>query len=100
MHSRAQLLYASQGAIRVQTADHIWLIPPQCALWVPAFVEHSVISLSEVRLSTALVEKNAADILGEKCLLCLLSATSLEISSSQIFNLEDRTTFIHTYIYT
>lgn len=68
-HNRAQLLYASKGEIRVHTAENIWLIPPQCALWIPAFMEHSVTSLSEVRLSTALVEQNAANILGDKCFL-------------------------------
>lgn len=68
-HNRAQLLYASKGEIRVHTAENIWLIPPQCALWIPAFVEHSVTSLSNVRLSTALVEQNAAKILGDQCFL-------------------------------
>ena len=43
-HNRAQLLYASKGTIRVHTVENMWLIPPQCALWIPAFVEHSVIS--------------------------------------------------------
>ncbi|MCG7221724.1 helix-turn-helix transcriptional regulator [Acinetobacter sp. AG3] len=94
MHSRAQLLYASQGAIRVQTADHIWLIPPQCALWIPAFVEHSVISLSEVRLSTALVEKNAADILGEKCFLVRMSnlLRELVLRLNQLDTMKDHET--------
>lgn len=68
-HNRAQLLYASKGTIRVHTAENMWLIPPQCALWIPAFVEHSVISLSEVHLSTALVEQSAAHILGNQCFL-------------------------------
>ena len=68
-HSRAQLLYASQGTIRVHTTDNIWLIPQQCALWIPAFTEHSVVSLSDVRLSTALVEETAAHILGNHCFL-------------------------------
>ena len=63
------MLYASKGEIRVHTAENIWLIPPRCALWIPAFVEHSVTSLSDVRLSTALVEQNAANILGDKCFL-------------------------------
>lgn len=68
-HARAQLLYASQGSIRVHTLDNVWLVPPQCALWIPAFIEHSVISLSEVHLSTALVEQSAAHIFGDKCFI-------------------------------
>ncbi|OTG82260.1 AraC family transcriptional regulator [Acinetobacter sp. ANC 4648] len=68
-HSRAQLLYASEGSIRVHTTDHIWIIPPYCALWIPAFLQHSVISFGQVRLSTALVEEKAALQLGSKCFL-------------------------------
>ncbi len=72
-HSRAQLLYASEGAIRIYAQDHVWIVPPQCALWIPAFVEHSVISLSDVRLSTALVEEAASLTLGNKCFLVRIS---------------------------
>ena len=72
-HSRAQLLYASEGAIRVYTKDNVWIVPPLCALWIPAFVEHSVVSLSDVRLSTALVEEQASLTLGTQCFLVRIS---------------------------
>ena len=78
-HSRAQLLYASEGAIRVYTVDNVWIVPPQCALWIPAYVEHSVISLSEVHLSTVLVEKNAADSLGNHCFIVRISKLLREL---------------------
>nr|WP_174507103.1 helix-turn-helix transcriptional regulator [Acinetobacter sp. Marseille-Q1620] len=68
-HSRAQLLYASEGSIRVQTHQNIWIVPPQYALWIPAFVEHSVTSLSQVRLSTVLVEEKASLSVGNTCFL-------------------------------
>lgn len=72
-HSRAQLLYASEGTIRVYTANNVWIVPPQCALWIPAHVEHSVISLSNVHLSTVLVEKNVANSLGQHCFIVRIS---------------------------
>ena len=78
-HSRAQLLYASEGAIRVYTTDNVWIVPPQCALWIPAYVEHSVISLSEVRLSTVLVEKSAAESLGDHCFIVRISKLLREL---------------------
>ena len=56
-HSRAQFLYASTGMIQVFTPNHVWIVPPMCALWIPTHVEHSVISLSRVKLNTALVQQ-------------------------------------------
>ncbi len=72
-HSRAQFLYASTGIIQVFTPNHVWLIPPMCALWIPAYVEHSVISLSRVKMNTALVEAQAASVLGQQCFIIRVS---------------------------
>ncbi|MBF7691553.1 AraC family transcriptional regulator [Acinetobacter pollinis] len=72
-HSRAQLLYASKGTMRVQTQGSVWVVPTQYALWIPALCEHSVTPMSEICLSTVLVEKNAAHVMGEKCYLLRMS---------------------------
>ncbi len=53
-HTRAQFLYASTGNIQVFTPNNVWIVPPMCALWIPAHVEHSVISLSHVKLNTGI----------------------------------------------
>ena len=68
-HTRAQLLYASEGSIRVYTTNNVWIVPPQCALWIPAFVKHSVVPLSDIRLSTVLIEEKAAQPIGQQCFL-------------------------------
>lgn len=92
VHRRAQLLYASEGTIRVHTAANIWLVPPQCALWIPAGVEHSVISLSQVRLSTALVEEKAAVSLGNQCFLVRMTnlLRELVLRLNQLAALEEQ----------
>lgn len=72
-HNQAQLLYASEGIIRVYTPDNVWVIPPQYALWIPANIEHRVVSLSNVCLSTVLVEKKAANLLGQTCFIVRVS---------------------------
>ncbi|ENW04328.1 MULTISPECIES: AraC family transcriptional regulator [Acinetobacter] len=72
-HSRAQFLYASMGNIQVFTPNNVWLVPPMCALWIPANVEHSVISLSHVKLNTALVEVSAAALMGKECFIIRVS---------------------------
>ncbi|MDH1726902.1 helix-turn-helix transcriptional regulator [Acinetobacter johnsonii] len=72
-HSRAQFLYASTGMIQVFTPNHVWIVPPMCALWIPTHVEHSVISLSRVKLNTALVQADAAALLGQHCFIIRVS---------------------------
>ncbi len=72
-HCRGQLLYAVEGHIRVYTSDHIWIIPPHCALWIPAYYEHSVLSYGQVCLNSAMVEETAAQALGQHCFLVRMS---------------------------
>lgn len=78
-HDRGQLLYAVEGHIRVYTAEHIWIIPPHCALWIPAYYEHSVLSYGQVVLNSAMVEENAAQTLGENCFLVRISPLLREL---------------------
>jgi AraC-like DNA-binding protein len=72
-HSRAQFLYASSGLIQVFTPNHVWIVPPMCALWIPASIEHSVISLSHVKMNTALIETAAAQLMGQHCFIIRVS---------------------------
>lgn len=41
-HDWHQLVYASQGVLRVRTAHGLWVVPPHRAVWVPRGVEHEV----------------------------------------------------------
>lgn len=84
VHCRAQLLYPSAGAIRVHTHKHVWIVSAQSALWIPAGMEHSVVALTQVQLSSALVEPETAARLGTDCLFIqvsdLLSALILKLN--------------------
>ncbi|MDD2059252.1 helix-turn-helix transcriptional regulator [Pseudomonas sp. GD03860] len=46
MHSHpwVQFTYASAGIMQVLTEHHSYLLPPQCALWIPAGVKHTAYS--------------------------------------------------------
>lgn len=50
-HSQGQLLFAIKGVMLVETGSKRWVIPPQRALWIPPFQEHtySVLSTTELR---------------------------------------------------
>lgn len=55
-HLRAQLLYATAGVMEVKTADMLWVIPPQRALWIPAGTIHETRMRGSVTLRTLYVD--------------------------------------------
>jgi AraC-like DNA-binding protein len=65
-HSDAQLLYAVQGVMQVQTDQGQWTVPPQRALWLPPGVAHSVLMLSEVEMRTVYFLPHAVSHIGRE----------------------------------
>ena len=59
-HSRAQLLFATSGAMRVTTGGGAWIVPPLRAVWIPAGVEHGWLVTGLVRLRTLFIDPAAA----------------------------------------
>ena len=51
-HPTAQLLYAVQGVMLVETDAGQWIVPPTRAIWVPIGVWHRSIMLGEVLMRT------------------------------------------------
>jgi AraC-like DNA-binding protein len=47
-----QLIYASRGVMRVDTAAGVWVVPPHRAVWVPAGVEHRLEATGRLALRT------------------------------------------------
>jgi AraC-like DNA-binding protein/mannose-6-phosphate isomerase-like protein (cupin superfamily) len=54
-HKRAQLIYAAQGVLTVNSREGTWVIPPQRGVWVPAGIEHETIAAGAVALRTVYV---------------------------------------------
>lgn len=73
-HPRAQLLYAVSGVMRIHTVHNVWTVPPRQALWIPAGVSHSHLSLSPVELRTLYLSTDVAAALGESCYVLSVSA--------------------------
>lgn len=59
-HSRAQLLYASEGVMTVTTASGVWVLPPLRAMWVPAFTEHHIRASGHLSMRTLYIRPDAA----------------------------------------
>jgi len=67
VHERAQLIYATVGAMRVSTDDGMWMVPPQRALWMPAGVRHSIVMLSDLTMRTLYLREDAAEFMPAVC---------------------------------
>jgi AraC-like DNA-binding protein/quercetin dioxygenase-like cupin family protein len=55
-HRRAQLVYAVEGVMTVETDAGLWVVPPLRAVWVPAGVVHSIRMTGNVRMRTLYFE--------------------------------------------
>lgn len=66
-HYRAQLVYASEGVMRVRTEKATWIVPPQQAVWVPPQVTHSVINESAVAFRALYLHPDITEELHSEC---------------------------------
>ncbi|MEK9725299.1 MAG: helix-turn-helix transcriptional regulator [Rhodospirillaceae bacterium] len=66
-HNRAQLLFASRGTMVVTTDHGIWVVPPQRAVWIPAFVDHAVLARSQLSLRSLYFRPDLAPNMPETC---------------------------------
>lgn len=78
-HLRAQLIYAGNGVIRVETAAGCWVVPPLRAVWIPAGIDHKVSMLGAVEMRTVYVRPGAAPTLPTACCLILVSPLLREL---------------------
>lgn len=74
-HDSAQLIYATEGVMTVETDDGVWVVPPERAVWVPAFVTHSIRMTGAVRMRTLYVDTSTAAIEERHC--CVVQVSQL-----------------------
>lgn len=66
-HARAQLIYAVQGMMRIDTPLGIWVVPPMRAVWVPAGVEHEIRASTTLQLRTLFISPRPHHAAPEQC---------------------------------
>lgn len=74
-HRKAQLLYSVRGVLRCEVQGGVWIVPPQCAVWIPGDVEHSVRGSGETECYCLFVDPGAAEGLPSSC--CTISVSGL-----------------------
>ncbi|MCX9152549.1 MULTISPECIES: AraC family transcriptional regulator [Pseudomonas] len=74
-HRKGQLMYTLRGVIHCEIEAGIWIVPPQCALWIPGGTPHSARGSGEAHVYCLLIEPSAAQALAPRC--CTLAVSSL-----------------------
>lgn len=73
-HDSAQLIYAAEGVMTVETDDGAWVVPPERAVWVPANLTHGIRMTGRVRMRTLYVQPASAPIPEARCCVVQVSA--------------------------
>ncbi|CUX68289.1 AraC family transcriptional regulator (plasmid) [Agrobacterium tumefaciens] len=68
-HPQGQLILALHGAVTCTAESGVWVVPPDCGLWVPGGVPHSNQVTSNARLTYLFVQPGAAELPDECCTL-------------------------------
>jgi AraC-like DNA-binding protein len=79
MHRRGQLLHASSGIMRVETAEAAWIVPPARALWLPPERPHSVTMRSHLEMRTVYIDPSACETLPQQPVLVEVSGLLREL---------------------
>ncbi len=59
-HRKGQLILALHGAVTCQVERALWIVPPQCGVWIPGGMPHSNRATANARLCYLFVEPGAA----------------------------------------
>ncbi|SDP61397.1 AraC-type DNA-binding protein [Rhodoferax sp. OV413] len=74
-HHKAQLIYSVRGILNCEIEDGVWIVPPQCAIWIPGDLPHSARGSGETECYCLFFEPNAAPELPKTC--CTISVSPL-----------------------
>ncbi|MDQ7246181.1 AraC family transcriptional regulator [Dongia sedimenti] len=74
-HQKAQLLFTVRGIINCEIDDAVWIVPPQCAVWIPGGLPHTVFGSGEVECISLFIEPPEAPNLPDKC--CTITVSDL-----------------------
>jgi len=74
-HRKAQLLYSVRGILNCEVEDGVWIVPPQCAVWIPGSMLHVARGSGETECYCLFIEPEAVANLPRFC--CTLTVSPL-----------------------
>jgi len=73
VHRKGQLILTLHGAVTCAAGDEIWIVPPNCGVWIPGGALHSARATANARLNYLFVEPAAAKLPENSCALSISS---------------------------
>ncbi|MBB4581510.1 AraC-like DNA-binding protein/quercetin dioxygenase-like cupin family protein [Rhizobium aethiopicum] len=70
-HPQGQLILALHGAVTCRAETGVWIVPPECGIWIPGGIPHANHVTSNARLTYLFVEPGAAKLPDECCTLSI-----------------------------
>ncbi len=67
MHPRFQVIYATEGVMRIDTHDETWVVPPMRAVWMPPRMAHRVRTSGKVKMRTLYIRPDASERMPSGC---------------------------------
>lgn len=74
-HRKAQLLYSVRGIVNCEVENGVWIVPPQCAVWIPEELPHRARGSGETECYCLFVEPGVLPNLPKQC--CTISVSPL-----------------------
>ncbi|WP_062380674.1 AraC family transcriptional regulator [Pseudomonas abietaniphila] len=74
-HRKSQLIYSVRGILNCEIERGVWIVPPQCALWIPGDLPHSAWGSGVLECYCLFVEQGVAPGLPTTC--CTISVSPL-----------------------
>jgi AraC-like DNA-binding protein len=80
-HPRGQLIYATEGAVLVNTLHGTWIVPSHRAVWVPPYTQHAMRACGKTALRTVYLHVEAIPADLTKCCVVAVSPLLRELIS-------------------
>lgn len=78
-HPRGQLVFASQGVMRVVSGSKWWIVPPSEAVWIPPHTEHEVYFPGQVTLGNLFIDPKYCKELTDSCIVIKVTTMLREL---------------------
>jgi len=74
-HRKAQLLFTARGLVTCEASKGLWIVPPQCAIWIPGDMRHNIKVVGPLEVYCLFIEPDATPALPQTC--CTVSVSPL-----------------------
>ncbi|MCL1137666.1 AraC family transcriptional regulator [Shewanella pneumatophori] len=70
-HHKCQLVFALSGYVKCKIANAIWIVPPNCAVWIPSQVPHSNLVSKDANVCMLFVDPAIHEMPDSSCTLSI-----------------------------